>query len=116
MKGSGTVYSAVKKASRVSKRSGKWATFPEIKGKIPKSPVFKEAVLPILRHLVKNEDIEKRKNFSMWRPQGMAGGGGIGGSSRTHRGTGDDIARSAGAAAAASAARSATSSAVRYLF
>ena len=69
MKGATTVQSAVRKASKVSKRKGKWANQPEIKHKIA-SKTFKEPVLPILKYLVKQDRIEKKKGFMLWRPKG----------------------------------------------
>jgi hypothetical protein len=71
MKGSSTVNSAVRKASKASKRKGKWATQPEIKAKILKTLKFKESILPILKYLVKQNKIEKKKNVAMWRPTGL---------------------------------------------
>ena len=59
MKGATTVQTAVRKASKASKRKGKWANQPEIKHKVV-SKTFKESILPILRYLVKQNRIEKK--------------------------------------------------------
>ena len=68
MEGIRIVHSAVHKASRVSKREGKWANIDEIKKKIPHATTFKRPVRPILNNLVKNSDIEKKRKFALWRP------------------------------------------------
>jgi hypothetical protein len=73
MKGDNTVYKATEKASRVSKRSGKWANLPEIKHKAPAT--FKVPVRPVLTSLVRKDYIEKKKNVALWRPRRGAGGG-----------------------------------------
>lgn len=66
MKGYETIQSAVKSASRVSKRSGKWANLAEIKSKAPN---FKEPVSPVLGYLARNRKIEKKPNMALWRPR-----------------------------------------------
>jgi hypothetical protein len=68
MKGANTISSSVKKASKASKRKGKWANLHEICNKIPKTPKFKEPVTPILRYLVKEDRIEKK--MSLQKPTG----------------------------------------------
>jgi len=66
MKGDVTVQAAVKSASRVSKRSGKWANLAEIKSK---APTFREPMSPVLGYLVRNRKIEKKPSMALWRPR-----------------------------------------------
>lgn len=67
MKGANIVQSAVKKASKASKRKGKWVNLQEIRSKMPKTN--KEPIPPILRYLSREDRIEKKKNFQLWRPK-----------------------------------------------
>ena len=63
------VASAVKKASKVSKRKGKWASKPEISAKIEgKRPAN---LGDELKRLVKQDVIEKKKGYELWRPEGI---------------------------------------------
>jgi hypothetical protein len=105
MKGANTISSSVKKASKVSKRQGKWANLSEICKKIPKTPRFKEPVTPILRYLVHEDRIEKKRNFSLWRPKSN-GGGAFGGA----------LAGAAVATATRASTRSVTNSIMRELW
>lgn len=66
MKGADTIQVAVKSASRVSKRSGKWANLAEIKAKAHN---FKEPVSPVLGYLARNRKIEKKPSMALWRPR-----------------------------------------------
>ena len=66
MKGDLIVQTAVKSASRVSKRNGKWANLAEIKSK---APTFKAPMSPVLGYLVRNARIEKKKGLALWRPR-----------------------------------------------
>lgn len=81
MKGDTTVQAAVKSASRVSKRSGKWANLAEIKAKT----TFREPMSPVLSYLVRNVRIEKKKGMALWRPR--SGGAYEHGGKSTSRGT-----------------------------
>lgn len=75
------VLTAVKKASKASKRQGDWANKPEISAKITgKKPADLGGEL---RKLVKEGDIERKKGASLWRPTGGAGGGLFGGDMRS---------------------------------
>ena len=91
----GTVHSAVHKASRVSKRAGKWSNLQEIKRKISNPTTFKQPVRPLLNKLVKNSDIEKKAKFSLWRPDD-SGALGKGGGSSAKRGRGIDRGKERG--------------------
>lgn len=132
MRGEETVYKAVKSASRVSKRNGKWANLPEIK---KKAPEFNQAFSPVLSYLVRHEKIEKKSGMALWRPRGLAGGGigksgskgerggrTTGGGRRPderkgeRRGNTGDITRVAAGATAAAASRNVSSSITRMLF
>ena len=140
MEVSSTVHSAVNKASRVSKRTGKWANIQEIKSKIPHVTAFKKPVRPILDKLVKNSNIEKKTRVALWRPddsgalasnsskkrssKGADSGRRKGGSRRSERKTGDRrtgrkasgrIARTVAAGAVGGAVRGSINSTIRQV-
>ena len=76
MKNLNVVEKGVEKASRASKRKGKWATIPEIRSKT--LPAQDDLPL-LLKELFKRDRIEKKKNVLMYRPKRwLAGGGGYG--------------------------------------
>jgi hypothetical protein len=86
---------AVVKASRLSKRDGKWANKPEISQRIVgRKP---ENLGDNLHELVKKGSIVKKQNAQLWRPNNVAGAGGGSrgsrgkdgrdGGDRTHRDT-----------------------------
>jgi hypothetical protein len=105
MKGDVTVQTAVKSASRVSKRKGKWANLPEIKNK---APTFKEPMSPVLSYLVRNHRIEKKSGLALWRPRS----GGIGGDKGKSTGRGTEGGRNGGDSVGRSVARGVASGAV----
>jgi hypothetical protein len=74
-----TIRQAVAKASKVSKREGKWANKPEISKKITGHKP--DSLVKTLKEEVKKGSIEKKPNTALWRPS-KAGGGGKGSSSR----------------------------------
>ncbi len=75
MKGLNAVDDGVSKASRVSKRDGRWANIPEIKAKTYPP---QQSMGSLLRELVKEARIEKKTGMLLYRPQRGAGGGGEG--------------------------------------
>lgn len=68
------VNSGLKRASRDSRRDGKWTIISEVREESHGVPISVR-IRAVLMQLVKENRAEKKKGFELWRPAGMGAGG-----------------------------------------